>query len=113
MQVPLVVLAWSHLRPAASRIRWTVREPAMKLPSVFDVDGMRGELLLTLALSFPSPACLAADNRYWTMWKLPMFGCTDPGQVLQEVDECTRAFPNAYIRLVAFDATRQVQVTGE
>ncbi len=47
------------------------------------------------------------------MWKLPMFGCTDPGQVLQEVDECTRAFPNAYIRLVAFDATRQVQITGE
>jgi hypothetical protein len=22
-----------------------------------------------------------ADNRYWTMWKLPMFGCTDPTQV--------------------------------
>ena len=21
------------------------------------------------------------DNRYWTMWKLPMFGCTDAGQV--------------------------------
>lgn len=21
------------------------------------------------------------DNRYWTMWKLPMFGCTDPVQV--------------------------------
>jgi hypothetical protein len=21
------------------------------------------------------------DNRYWTMWKLPMFGCTDPSQV--------------------------------
>ncbi|GAB4816046.1 hypothetical protein N2152v2_003092 [Parachlorella kessleri] len=56
--------------------------------------------------------CNYYDNRYWTMWKLPMFGCTDPGQVLQEVDECTRAFPNAYIRLVAFDATRQVQITG-
>lgn len=23
--------------------------------------------------------------RYWTMWKLPMFGCNDPGQVLGEV----------------------------
>ncbi len=41
-----------------------------------------------------------------------MFGCTDPGQVLQEVDACTRAFPDAYIRMVAFDAVRQVQVTG-
>jgi hypothetical protein len=32
------------------------------------------------------PVCFAAlqnyyDNRYWTMWKLPMFGCTDPIQV--------------------------------
>ena len=24
------------------------------------------------------------DNRYWTMYKLPMFGCTDPSQVRQQ-----------------------------
>ena len=52
------------------------------------------------------------DNRYWTMWKLPMFGCTDGDQVLREVNNCRRAFPDAYIRLVGFDATRQVQVAG-
>jgi len=52
------------------------------------------------------------DNRYWTMWKLPMFGCTDGQQVLREVQNCRRAFPDAYIRLVGFDAVRQVQVTG-
>jgi ribulose-bisphosphate carboxylase small chain len=52
------------------------------------------------------------DNRYWTMWKLPMFGCQDGAQVLKEVAACTKAFPGAYIRLVAFDATRQVQVAG-
>jgi ribulose-bisphosphate carboxylase small chain len=52
------------------------------------------------------------DNRYWTMWKLPMFGCTDASQVLREVDACNRAFSNAYVRLVAFDANRQVQITG-
>ena len=46
------------------------------------------------------------------MWKLPMFGCTDPSQVLKEVNNCTRAFPNAYVRLVSFDAERQVQVAG-
>jgi len=50
------------------------------------------------------------DNRYWTMWKLPMFGCTDPSQVLKEVSQCTRAFPGAYVRLVAFDNLRQVQI---
>ena len=34
------------------------------------------------------------------------------GQVLGEVQACTKAFPEAYIRLVAFDAVRQVQITG-
>jgi len=52
------------------------------------------------------------DNRYWTMWKLPMFGCQSGDQVLTEVSACTKAFPDAYIRLVAFDAIRQVQITG-
>jgi ribulose-bisphosphate carboxylase small chain len=52
------------------------------------------------------------DNRYWTMWKLPMFGCSDGTQVLKEIDACQKAFPNAYVRLVAFDPTRQVQVAG-
>jgi ribulose-bisphosphate carboxylase small chain len=52
------------------------------------------------------------DNRYWTMWKLPMFGCTDPDQVLREISLCTKAFPDAFIRLVAFDNKRQVQIGG-
>jgi len=52
------------------------------------------------------------DNRYWTMYKLPMFGCTDASQVLGEIQNATKSFPDAYIRLVAFDATRQVQVAG-
>ena len=52
------------------------------------------------------------DNRYWTMYKLPMFGCTDSSQVLKEISNATKAFPNAYIRLVAFDPDRQVQTAG-
>jgi ribulose-bisphosphate carboxylase small chain len=52
------------------------------------------------------------DNRYWTMWKLPLFGCRDSSQVLREVAACQKVFPAAYIRLVAFDAVRQVQITG-
>jgi len=46
------------------------------------------------------------------MWKLPMFGCSDGAQVIKEIQACTNAFPNAYIRLVAFDAVRQVQLAG-
>eukprot|EP00887_Chlorella_sp_A99_P003837 scaffold11.g3837.t1 len=52
------------------------------------------------------------DNRYWTMWKLPMFGCTDGSQVLKEVAACRAAFPHAYSRLVAFDPVHQVQVAS-
>ena len=46
------------------------------------------------------------------MYKLPMFGCTDSSQVLKEIGNATKSFPKAYIRLVAFDPNRQVQVAG-
>jgi ribulose-bisphosphate carboxylase small chain len=32
--------------------------------------------------------------------------------VLREIDNATKAFPNAYIRMCAFDANRQVQVAS-
>ncbi|KAJ8747056.1 hypothetical protein K2173_013154 [Erythroxylum novogranatense] len=49
------------------------------------------------------------DGRYWTMWKLPMYGCTDPLQVLKELDEAIKAYPQAYVRIIGFDNVRQVQ----
>uniref|UniRef100_A0A2P2MY81 Ribulose bisphosphate carboxylase small subunit, chloroplastic n=1 Tax=Rhizophora mucronata TaxID=61149 RepID=A0A2P2MY81_RHIMU len=49
------------------------------------------------------------DGRYWTMWKLPMFGCNDPSQVLKEVEECKKLYPDYYIRIIGFDNRRQVQ----
>ncbi|KVI00712.1 Ribulose-1,5-bisphosphate carboxylase small subunit, N-terminal [Cynara cardunculus var. scolymus] len=49
------------------------------------------------------------DGRYWTMWKLPMFGCTDSAQVLKELNECKKEYPNAFIRIIGFDNVRQVQ----
>ena len=47
------------------------------------------------------------------MYKLPMFGLRDPDQVLREINDCRSQFPTAYIRLVAFDDLRQVQITSE
>jgi ribulose-bisphosphate carboxylase small chain len=66
----------------------------------------------TNVVRFQGVSACYYDNRYWTMWKLPMFGCTDPVQVLKEIDAATKAFPNAYIRMCAFDASRQVQVAS-
>jgi ribulose-bisphosphate carboxylase small chain len=48
-------------------------------------------------------------NTYWEMHGMPMFDLRDAAGVLGEVRECRKAFPNHYIRLVAFDATRGVE----
>lgn len=52
----------------------------------------------------------AAKTCYWTMWKLPMFSCSSPQEVLSEVQQCRSEFSNCYIRVVAFDNIKQCQV---
>ena len=52
------------------------------------------------------------DNRYWTMYKLPMFGCTDSSQVIREIENCKRDFSSAKVRVIGFDRRRQVQTCG-
>lgn len=49
------------------------------------------------------------DARLWDLWKLPLFEATDPEPVLEEVDACHRAHPDAYVRIVAFDPSAQIQ----
>merc|ERR1711971_1454667 len=48
-------------------------------------------------------------NTYWPMWKLPMFGCTDPYDVIREIAQCKKAYPECYIRVIGFDNIAQVQ----
>jgi ribulose-bisphosphate carboxylase small chain len=38
-----------------------------------------------------------------------MFGTTDASQVLKELDEVVKAYPNAFVRIIGFDNVRQVQ----
>merc|ERR1719263_635240 len=52
------------------------------------------------------------DNRYWSMYKLPMFGCADSGEVVREIENCKREFPDAKIRVIGFDPQRQIQTAG-
>ncbi|GKB70507.1 Rop guanine nucleotide exchange factor 5 [Tanacetum coccineum] len=35
-----------------------------------------------------------------------MFGCTDSAQVLKELDECKKEYPEAFIRIIGFDNVR-------
>ena len=48
-------------------------------------------------------------NTYWEMFGMPMFDLQDAAGVLQELRECRQAFPQHYIRLMAFDSTRGVE----
>ncbi|MBU6270997.1 MAG: ribulose bisphosphate carboxylase small subunit [Betaproteobacteria bacterium] len=48
-------------------------------------------------------------NTYWEMYGLPMFDLKDAAGVMQELNNCRAAFPNHYIRLMAFDSTRGVE----
>ena len=45
-------------------------------------------------------------NTYWEMHGNPMFDLKDPAGILMEINACRAAFPNHYIRVMAFDASR-------
>ena len=45
-------------------------------------------------------------NTYWEMWGNPMFDLKDPAGVMMELKACRKAFPDSYIKLIAFDSTR-------
>ena len=48
-------------------------------------------------------------NTYWEMFGMPMFDLKDAAGVMAELRECRKAFPDHYIRLMAFDSTRGVE----
>ncbi len=48
-------------------------------------------------------------NTYWEMYGMPMFDLRDAAGVMMELQGCRKAFPNHYIRLMAFDSTRGVE----
>lgn len=48
-------------------------------------------------------------NTYWEMFGMPMFDLKDAAGALQEVSACRRTFPDHYVKVNAFDATRGVE----
>jgi len=48
-------------------------------------------------------------NTYWDMFGMPMFDLADAAGVLLELKNCRKTFPNHYIRLMAFDSTRNIE----
>ena len=48
-------------------------------------------------------------NTYWEMFGNPMFDMKDPVAIVAEINACRKTFPNHYVRVTAFDATRGVE----
>ena len=48
-------------------------------------------------------------NTYWEMFGMPMFDLQDAAGVMMELQGCRQTFPNHYIRLMAFDSTRNTE----
>ena len=44
-------------------------------------------------------------NTYWEMFGLPLFDLHDAAGVMEVIDACRRAFPDAYVKVNAFDAS--------
>lgn len=45
-------------------------------------------------------------NTYWEMHGLPMFDLADAAGIMSELDACRKTFPDQYIKVNAFDASR-------
>ena len=45
-------------------------------------------------------------NSYWEMFGIPMFDIKDAAGIVREINECRRTYPNHYIKVNGFDATR-------
>ena len=45
-------------------------------------------------------------NTYWDMYGNPMFDLKDPAGILMDINECRKTFPNHYVRVLAFNASR-------
>lgn len=62
---------------------------------------------LTPAIEHEHPS--GANQHYWTMWKLPMFGASDLNAVIEELDACHRSYPDHHVRLIGYDNYSQSQ----
>ena len=51
-------------------------------------------------------------NIYWEMFGLPMFDLAEPDGVLAQINECRAAFPEHYIRVLAYAAGLGKQTTA-
>ncbi|MEG4225755.1 ribulose bisphosphate carboxylase small subunit [Microcoleus sp. N9_B2] len=52
----------------------------------------------------------APEMRYWTLWKLPLFGARSVQEIMSEIQACRQENSQSYIRVMGFDNVKQCQV---
>lgn len=79
------------------------------LPDLTD-EQIRAQIDFCLKNNWPINVEFTDDphprNSYWEMWGLPMFDIKDPAGIMYEVNECRKAYPNQYIKINAYDASK-------
>ncbi len=50
-------------------------------------------------------------NTFWEMWNRPQFDLKVPAGVMEDLEECRKAYPQHYIKVNAFDSTRTWETT--
>jgi len=82
------------------------------LPALTD-DEIRAQIDYGLAKGYAWSVEYTDDphprNTYWEMYGMPMFDLRDAAGVMLELQGCRAAFPQHYIRLMAFDSTRGIE----
>jgi ribulose-bisphosphate carboxylase small chain len=81
--------------------------PKLSQDEVFDQITYLVSMGWTPAIEHEHPNSSA--NHYWTMWKLPLFGESDPVRVMEELEACRRNYPDHHIRLIGYDNYTQSQ----
>ena len=81
--------------------------PKLSQDEVFDQITYLVSMGWTPAIEHECPKSSA--NHYWTMWKLPLFGESDPVRVMEELEACRRNYPDHHIRLIGYDNYTQSQ----
>jgi ribulose-bisphosphate carboxylase small chain len=51
-------------------------------------------------------------DHYWGMWKLPLFDARAAGDVLAEIEACTAAHPDSFIKVIGYDRRQQTQAVN-
>ena len=81
--------------------------PKMDAASIRRQVGYMVEKGWNCAVEHVEPA--RADDNYWYMWKLPMFGERDVDTIMNELTTCRNANPGHHIRIIGYDNKRQTQ----